>query len=200
MLVSVGLMAWNCEAWISGAIETAKLFADEIVIGIDQKTNDHTREVIQKLGITNTYEFKFTHFGLLNNILVNHCKAKWFMLLDPDEIILKESALKIRSILKTQSPDIDMYYFPRKGWFDWERKNWHSKAYPDYQFRLFKNNGIIKYPNRPVHISPNGFKKAIQIPYDIHLEHFGPARPKEYVWVLNALYQSLAKMEVEKKY
>jgi hypothetical protein len=78
---------------------------------------------------------------------------EWVLVLDCDEVILAEDIACINILLK--NGDHDAWELPR---YNYKRAGFHSKTveYPDYQGRLFKNNGIIQYSGK-VHEKISGY-------------------------------------------
>ncbi|MCL4383977.1 glycosyltransferase family 2 protein [Patescibacteria group bacterium] len=123
-------------------------FADEIIV-VDMHSSDDS------VGVAKSFGAKVYPFRLMKvveparNFGISKVTGKWVILLDPDETLpksLKEELLKI-----TNRNDIDFVKIPRKNiiFHKWLR---HSKMWPDYLIRFFKN-GHVHWLNE-VHSQP----------------------------------------------
>jgi len=192
MLISSYLVAYNCASWMISAIKTLQLFSDEIIVAIDEKTSDNTRDVLKEFGITNTFEFQFTNFIDLFNTIMPKFHGDWIFGLDADEDIATLEAVKIRNILLNTSDKIDMYYFPRYHWLDYKKTEQWTAAYPDYQRRLFRKNIPGLSLSLPVHGIPVGSKNSKLIPENIHINHYNLLRPYQYRLEIRRAYRKIA--------
>jgi len=119
------------------------------------------------------YSEKFTNFGKLLNIGISHCTSKWILALDTDEWLdPKEKKLFFPLLNQTE---YDAFCIPRKHYKNLERKGanggWYAQAFPDYQARLFLNNGKIKYVGK-VHCGRSGVKNSCNLQNGLHIYHF----------------------------
>ena len=190
MLVTSYMVAYNCENLISKAIESVQVFSDEIVIAIDKKTSDKTRDIIKSYGIANTFEFQFSNFIDLCKEIIPQCHGDWIFGIDTDETLDKSNALLIRDILTSTSKEIDMYYFPRHNWLNWEMTDEWKIFYPDYQYRLCRNTSDLYVP-RKVHAPIMGWKNGKQIPHNIFLNHFALCKPVKQRQEIYTAYQKI---------
>jgi glycosyltransferase involved in cell wall biosynthesis len=167
------------------AIELSKLLAtltpiidaeDEIIILQDVTNKDErVSEIIKQ------YKDKVivveaqlnSDFAMFKNKLIEHAKSDYLFQIDADEIP-KDSLIKqIKKILRQKSKR-DCFLVPRinivNGLTTDHINNWNWKFdennrvnFPDYQFRIFKLNGLIKWKN-PVHEEVIGYKKHYYLP------------------------------------
>ncbi|MHB1656195.1 MAG: glycosyltransferase [Burkholderiales bacterium] len=80
-----------------------------------------------------------------NSIKMIPEKFEWILVLDCDEVMFDEDISYIKQLLRENS--YDCWELPR---YNWKNVNFGSRTidYPDYQGRLFKNNGMIKYSGK----------------------------------------------------
>ncbi len=145
---------------------------DQIVICVDDKTVDSTREVAAK--ITNeVYDFTFVHWGQAKDNMLQYLTGDWILLMDDDEDMSIEDIGMLKTVIETAPLDVDLYVVPRRHWLDLScTKLDETRPYPDYQLRLHRNVDYIKCGNKFAHASPSGYNKSEIIPYDIHINHY----------------------------
>lgn len=120
-------------------------------------------------------------FAKFKNQMFSQCSGDWIFNLDADELIRPEVIHTLKSLI-IDNPDVDCYAFPRVnyvngltpehcnqwGWKvqkinDIEVVNW-----PDYQRRLFINNGLIYFnPEIKVHERLEGYRNCAYLPDDL---------------------------------
>jgi predicted O-methyltransferase YrrM len=131
-------------------------------------TDDTTHEVaqfLQQQGIRHRVsETVFSGFGEARNQAIELIPAEfeWILMLDADEILLPKDYAQLASLVTDESHDV--WCLPR---FNWSDKIWgtHTKAYPDYQGRLFRNDAgkAIRYDGE-IHETLIGYKNAAFVP------------------------------------
>jgi hypothetical protein len=148
---------------------------DEIVVLFDK--NNGTNEVENFLDTISSsislFKYSFNnHFADWKNLLNSFCIKDYIFQIDADELPAKDLMDSLHSIIKQ---DVDVILIPRKntvnglteahvkkwGWEvdDMQRINW-----PDYQWRLYRNNSSIKWVNK-VHERLDGFDTFSTLPY-----------------------------------
>ena len=134
---------------------------DEIIVQVDK--DKYTSEVMDVLknysGLSVCFE-KFTgNFADWRNLLTSHCSKDWIFQIDADEVVSvtlirgiqayvenvelnqgPENALalpRVNTVLGLTQEDIDRWHWQvnENGWVNW----------PDYQTRLFRNNGECEF-------------------------------------------------------
>jgi hypothetical protein len=149
---------------------------DEIVILYDQ--NGGTQEVLNYLDTIKTKvqlrsDFFKGHFADWKNLLSSYCKGDYIMQCDADEIP-SEDLIKGLPYILEQNPETDMYLVPRvntvEGLTQEHIQKWGWKVnekgwvnFPDFQMRVYRNNGNIKWKNK-VHEVLEGFKNYSAFP------------------------------------
>ena len=177
---------------------------DEIVILFDQKNG--SEEVVNWLTKQNKYPnvqfwrgFFDGRFDDWKNKLTGYCTGDYIFQIDADEVPTKTLIDNIPNILKS-NPNNDVYLVPRintvegltqdhiqkwgwnvneKGWVNW----------PDYQWRIWKNDSGIFWRNR-VHEVLGGFETYAPLPADenLALQHSKDIKRQEKQ---NAYYDTL---------
>lgn len=134
------------------------------------------QEKYQEKGLT----FKFDtnplnkDFAGQKNKLISMCSNQIICNLDSDEIVSETFIKTLPKLIELN--DIDIYYVPRintvKGLTEQHIKVWGWRVnekgwinHPDYQMRIFKNNGKIKWKNK-VHEVLTDFDTYAYLPKD----------------------------------
>lgn len=164
---------------------------DEIVILYDSKNGDS--EVLEYLLKFNKLPNVQTWRGLdfdgnfskWKNLLTSYCEGDYIFQIDADEYPNKE-LLDTLPFLLEMNKDVDVILVPRvntvKGltqdhiakWrWSVNEKEWVN--WPDYQWRIYKNDPTIKWVNK-VHEKLDGFKQYATLPME---EGFALYHPKD---------------------
>ena len=150
------------------------LFPDyEVVIQIDKDNyTDDVVSVIVGRGIKHWFYPLNKDFASYKNELANHCEGKYIFQIDADELPSVELLNMLPSILES-NPEVDVYLVPRIntvsgiteehilkwGWrYENDRIN-----FPDYQWRIYRNNESIRWKNK-VHEVLEGYKQYASLP------------------------------------
>jgi len=132
---------------------------DEIVVLFD--SNNGTKKVknfLDKQKEINLITYNFDgHFANMKNELTSKCKGDYIYQIDADEIIHSEILKHLPLIL--ESNDVEVLRVPRintvtgltqehiqKWGWKVDDKGWVN--FPDYQWRIYKNNPKIKWKNK----------------------------------------------------
>jgi hypothetical protein len=163
---------------------------DEVVILFDKRNG--TAEVWdllvdlqrQKLALTFSETFK-GHFADWKNKLTSLCNGDFIFQIDADEYPNKE-LLETLPFLLEMNKDVDVMLVPRvntvrgltqdhiaKWRWSVNEKEWVN--WPDYQWRIYKNDPTIKWVNK-VHEKLDGFKQYATLPME---EGFALYHPKD---------------------
>tara|TARA_R110001606_G_scaffold202563_1_gene350682 strand:- start:2836 stop:3459 length:624 start_codon:yes stop_codon:yes gene_type:complete len=161
-----------------GYLVEGKRREDEIVILFDSKNG--TKEVEEALDVLNTIDwYKLhkspfnNHFADWKNLLTSLCTGDYIYQIDADELINEDLFEYLPSILE-QNEEVDVYRVPRintvKGLTQEHIQKWGWRVdekgwinFPDYQWRIYKNNGKIKWKNK-VHEVLEGYKTLTALP------------------------------------
>jgi len=146
--LSVCMIVRNAEDSIKRALDSVVNAAHEIIIGIDDTTDDKTREIINE--VKARYECKHikwnvfdiesplkTGFAVARNTTINQAKGDWIMWLDSDEKVVGIE---------------NVYKYLRNNHFNaYGVAQHHFSVFPagiiktDWPSRIFRNNKKIKF-------------------------------------------------------
>ena len=149
---------------------------DEIVILFDEKNGtDEVFDCIEKMVYDcEVFCEKFEgHFADWKNLLTSHCTGKYIFQIDADELPTEDLIANLPYILEVNQ-DVDVFLVPRintveglthdhvRQWrWNVNDKGWVN--FPDYQWRIYRNDPSIKWKNR-VHEVLEGFKTSTLLP------------------------------------
>jgi hypothetical protein len=161
---------------------------DEIVILFDQKNG--TEEVANWLTKQNKYQnvqfwrgLDFDgHFANWKNKLTSYCTGDYIFQIDADEIPNEVLLSNLKGIIES-NPDNEVFLVPRVNTVEgltqehttkwrWNIDDEGRVNWPDYQWRIWKNQPEIKWVNK-VHERLEGFKSYALLPalHDLALVH-----------------------------
>tara|TARA_R110001599_G_scaffold128207_2_gene301929 strand:- start:7591 stop:8211 length:621 start_codon:yes stop_codon:yes gene_type:complete len=150
---------------------------DEIVILYDEQNGDPEIEAYLRShsvnGEFNWHKGKFNnHFADWKNKLTSHCNGDYIFQIDADEMISPYMIDNLSMVL--QYNNVDVLKVPRINTVEGltqqhiDKWNWgvNDKGwvnFPDYQWRVYKNNGKIKWKNK-VHEVLHGYHTMSYLP------------------------------------
>jgi glycosyltransferase involved in cell wall biosynthesis len=175
--LSTCVITMNAAHRIAPLIAHAKTFSDEVVIGVDSKTQDDTFAVAKAAGADVVFEIENNALTCNGGLeaLVRACTGDWILRLDDDEY-MEPDFLKIKDLLMANN-EVTHYKFPRLHLCSTNPLQWvhDSYLYPDYQMRLFKNDlDLMHFPGAVGHTSIGmaGLKKRI---FGVNIVHLNLA-------------------------
>ena len=157
-----------------GVLLNFKRKEDEIIILFD--SNNGTKEVEEFLSSSlktwNPYPFD-GDFSKMKNYLTSLCNGDYIYQIDADEMITPTMLENLSYILE-MNPTVDVFRVPRintvegltqghinKWGWKVDEKGWVN--FPDYQWRIYRNNNKIKWVNK-VHEVLTGFEVMSKLP------------------------------------
>lgn len=154
---------------------------DEIVVQGDAgRVTDEVVSVLSKF--VKKSDFTYIEYSLnsdyatFKNNLIKNCKCDYVFVIDADEYCNNGLITYLKTYLR-EYPDIDVFNIPRVNTVSditdeyVQLQRWNKQTingvevinFPDYQQRLFKRDGRIKYVN-PVHERLIGYTKMASFP------------------------------------
>lgn len=139
------------------------------------------------------------HFGDHKNYGLEQCTRDWVLQIDADELLGFDLANNLHTLIE-YNEEVDLFWIPRVNLVDGltqediQRWGWRVNEqgwvmWPDFQPRLFRNNGNIQWV-KPVHEQLTGFKNYATLPEEEGwaLQHF---KDIERQRAQNALYDTI---------
>jgi glycosyltransferase involved in cell wall biosynthesis len=146
---------------------------DEIIVQMDTTATDKVVSVINKYNLTKYYYPLNKDFAAFKNNLSKHCTKEFIFQIDADEYPHPHLLESLPEILE-YNYNIDVFLTPRintveglteqhiKQWgWNVNEKGWVN--FPDYQWRIWKNNRKIQWINK-VHERLDGFNEYSMFP------------------------------------
>ena len=159
---------------------------DEVVIQLDINATKEVEEVCYKYPFFTLVQFPlYNDFASFKNNLTSKCNRDYIFQIDADEYPNPLLLLSLPQILEHNST-VEVFLTPRintvKGLTEQHIKQWgwnvNDKGwvnFPDYQWRIWKNNDKIKWINK-VHERLDGFTEYSALPM---MEEYCLFHPKD---------------------
>ena len=148
--ISVVINTYNEEENIKQCLNKLT-WVDEIII-VDMHSSDKTVDNAKKYTDKIFFSKKYPYVEPVRNFSISKATKDWILIVDADESFSDLKGYKIRNLI--QNTEVDGYLFPRRAYINNNCYLKHGYFYPDYQLRLFKNNGKFKY-SESVHRQPD---------------------------------------------
>lgn len=105
--ISLCMIVKNEEDTLARCIKSVKDIADEIII-VDTGSTDKTREIA--CGLTDhVYDFEWIDdFSAARNFSYSKATKEYILILDADDVVLKDDRKKFKKLKKTLDPSVDM--------------------------------------------------------------------------------------------
>lgn len=161
---------------------------DNIVVLYDEANGDPEIETFLRTHSVNGefawHKAKFEgHFADWKNRLSSLCNGDYIFQLDADELPCTPIIESLPSILQ-DNPDVDVYLVPRVNTVEgmtqdhMQQWGWNVNAegwinWPDYQWRIYRNDGTVTWKNR-VHEVLTGFNQYATLPMEEEYSLYHP--------------------------
>jgi glycosyltransferase involved in cell wall biosynthesis len=158
-------------------LSSKKRDEDEIVVVDDYSTDELTKAILEEHEVMGNIrliknELK-SNFGRQKNFLTTQCKGDYIFQIDADEMLSEGLIENLPAILES-NPDNEVYLVPRINTVDGLTQEhvvkwgWNVDMngfinFPDYQWRIYKNDPKIVWINK-VHERLSGFKTYAALP------------------------------------
>lgn len=119
MKISVGLLAYNSERWIAESAGCLQPFVDEVFVVVDSATTDHTREILDEMGIKHKDRVWNHNYADAKNEILWELSGNWVVILDDDEMYSAEGAKGLVESIKRfgDTQEYDGFEIPMKQHF-----------------------------------------------------------------------------------
>ena len=143
--VSLCIIAKDEEKNIARCINSVKDIVDEIVV-VDTGSKDKTVEIAEGLDARVIHTKWEDDFSKARNTAIDNAKCDWILFLDADEVVKREDVGKIRPLLNDDTVEAYMFKFINYGGDSISS----GLTSIHYNFKLFRNNGKLRYVY-PIH-------------------------------------------------
>ncbi len=136
--ISSVVLAKNEENNIARCIESQLNCIDEIIVLVDENSEDKTLEIVKSFPGVKYETVKWQGYGKTKQYGVGKATNDWIFWIDADEVITPELERELLGFKKS-NPSFEAYKVARKAYFlgKWIK---HSGWYPGYVTRLFNKN------------------------------------------------------------
>ena len=157
-----------------------KRIEDNIVVLYDSKNGDPEVEAFLRARSVNKsfswFKAEFQgHFAEWKNLLTSFCTGDYIFQIDADEMINEYVCRLLPQVIEA-NPSVDVMMIPRINTVEgmtqdhMQQWGWNVNAegwinWPDYQWRIYRNDGSVTWKNR-VHEVLQGFKKYATLPME----------------------------------
>jgi Glycosyl transferase family 2 len=149
MSLSLCVVTKDSAAYIEKLLRVGKLFADELVVAVDESSSDSTEAVCAKYA---DRLFRLEPIGYVERALAwlnGQCRGDWILRLDDDEL----PSLGLVNALPQLTSDREMthYFLPIRTVINAQSPRWIGERpwWPRWQLRLFRNiSSIVQAPER----------------------------------------------------
>jgi len=146
--ISSIIIAKDEENNITRCIESQLKCIDEIIVLVDNESQDKTFEIVKSYDLVIVEKVNWLGFGKTKQYGVDKANNEWILWIDADEALtpgLQDEILKFKS----GNPNYFVYKIARRAFFlgKWIK---HSGWYPDYVSRLF-NRKYARFNSSKVH-------------------------------------------------
>jgi glycosyltransferase involved in cell wall biosynthesis len=188
--VAVNMIVYNAARFLGRCLDSVLPWVDEVVVGLDNKTDDETAVILDDYGIA-YHTFVLDGFDIARNGVLSRTKSDWVLSIDADETIRPDHGpMLARLAARGQRKGIDAWVLNTRNWYDLEMNNEYTYAYPDPHIRFFRNNGIVRWDGR-VHERIVGVVKRAQAA-PVEIQHFNMYYRSKHEWdQVNKLYEDL---------
>jgi len=146
--ISSIIIAKNEELNIQRCVESQLKCVDEIIVVVDENSEDKTLEIVKSFPEVKCSVKKWLGYAKTKQYAVSLTSNDWILWIDADEEVTAGLSEEIIEF-KNKSPEYSAYSIPRKAFF---LGRWieHSGWYPGRVTRLFDKNKV-KFDEKDVH-------------------------------------------------
>lgn len=145
MRLSVGLITLNEARRIGRTLDAVAGWADQIVV-VDSGSTDGTQAVCRARG-AEVFEQDWLGYGAQKNVVIDHCRGDWILLIDADEVVPRPLLDEIDRTLANPTADV---YEMLLVHVLFGRPIRHGGWQADLRPRLFRR-GAGRFAEVPVH-------------------------------------------------
>jgi glycosyltransferase involved in cell wall biosynthesis len=157
------MIAKDEEQILERCIESAREIADEIVVVMDSRSSDKTKEIASR-HTSKVYDFKWKDdFSAMRNLSLDKASSNWILVLDADEVLDAKGRQEILELINTKEHCLKSIvgfkldqrtYLPKQGVEasatvdEQELKQQYEGHESSNVVRLFKNDPRIRFRNK----------------------------------------------------
>jgi len=159
--ITLGIIAYNEGKTLINLLTQISPFVDEIVI-VDSYSTDNTADIAKQFNAKLIEEVFVNDYSRIRNSVIKNSTSDYILMMDCDETLESPEEFFAFDFVE------EAYWLARKNIYKGEWRN--PPPDYDYQARMFKNNGIIRYEGY-LHEPLVGYNKAEKLPQFSILHH-----------------------------
>lgn len=133
--ISAIIITRNAENLIADCLDSVS-FCDEVVV-VDNKSEDRTREIAQKMN-AKVFEYASDDFSKSRNFGLKQSTGKWVLYVDADERVTPELISNIKFQISNAKSDMDAFRVKRKNFYFGN----HEWPYIEHLERVFRKDKL----------------------------------------------------------
>ena len=217
--LSLCMIAHNEESFLEDCLASVAGLVDEIIIGVDSRSNDRTREIAESAD-AKVFTFDWTDdFSAARNLTLKKATSNWILVLDADELIDPAGKAEIKRLINTKEhclKDIIGFkldqrtYRPKKDSEDAKAVKTTdpseiSRLYSGYEssklVRLFKNHPKIRFRNKVHELVENSISENHGEIFEstVVLHHFSLLKGSQHVENKTKFYMDIIWKQLEQE-
>ncbi len=141
--ISMVIIAKNEAGCITQCIASAKPYVNEILV-VDDHSTDDTASLATLMGarvLSLPWHVHERGFAESSNWMISQATHDWILFIDADELLGNPE--RLHTLMRY--PGKEVWALPRRKWFEYPVTRMEIEAYPDWQIRFFKRNGVNKF-------------------------------------------------------
>ena len=144
--ISAVVITKNAENIIADCLDSL-LFCDEVLV-IDNKSDDNTPEIAEKIG-AKVFEYTSEDFSELRNFGLKKAGGEWILYVDADERVTEELQRNVKHAISNSGDSFSAFRVKRKNFYFGN----HEWPYIEHLERLFKKDKLEGWYGK-LHESP----------------------------------------------
>jgi len=175
--ISVVTIVGEEQEYIECCVRSALRIADEVILVLDSKSRDGTKEIITSLMLMDerikVYMRIWTQGSDQKHFAMKQATKDWILFLDGDEVLSDEAPTLIRKALENNTEEFDSFKL-RGHHFSPQGISWEDASVPEHYWegRFIKNTPDLFFERGKQHALLQGYKKVGTISETVVL-HYG---------------------------
>ncbi len=157
--ISLAILTYNSGKYIPESVGNMLSYVNEVVVCIDSRTKDNTKQLLNEMNKINTNKIKYFdriwnhNFSDAKNELIKRCTSDWIIIYDDDEKFCSNHAKLLTDYIRSLPANIGGLLIPSKIHYpDWScnENNYLKNFYPNRHLVAMRNFPELRY-NSIVH-------------------------------------------------
>lgn len=188
MRLALAMIVKNEAFYLSVILPRIRDAFDEIV-ATDAESTDYTVDILRTMEAKVT-RMKWQGYSAARNATLERVTSDWVVMMDADEAMFPRDLREIRKIIEQENPTAIVV---PKHEFSGDHEHHSPQWYPDLKKRIFNAKLGYRYHGdlHEVLALPAGAKEIERKVPEIHMYHYGQAKPPGVVWLRHENYRRM---------